>query len=320
MKVRTTALLALCVVVAGSVRAQNIEPIKYGDFENWITRNIKESAIIGGKTKQVYAIGPTATVNGDRPYSNAGGSPWASSNIMAKVVGITKTSNAVFPEERAAGNMACRMSTIMENCKAIGLINIDVVVAGSIFLGYMKEPITSTSDPYSKMEMGIPFSRRPKALVYDYKIVVPESGTRLYSSGFGKKKTLPGSDYAEAYIILQQRSEDAEGNITAKRVGTGRERFGHSTDGWKNGHRLPVRYGDISGNPDFKPWMGLLNGEHAYYARNSKGKMVPVEENGWADPDARPTHMLVMFSSGCGEAYVGTVGMSMSVDNIALEF
>ncbi len=322
MKVRflLPTLLLMTTAVAPCIAAQKVEPIKYGDFENWITRNIKESGIIGGKTKQVYAIGPTATINGDKPYTNAGGSPWASSNIMAKVVGITKTSNAVFPEQRSAGNRCCKMSTILENCKAIGLINIDVVVAGSIFLGYMKEPITSTSDPYSKMEMGIPFTRRPKALVYDYKVYVPEGGTRLYSSGFGKKKTLPGSDFAEAYIILQQRSEDADGRITARRVGTGRERFGRSTAGWQNGHRLPVDYGDITGRPDYKPWMGLLNGDRAYYARNSRGKMVPVEETGWADADATPTHMLVMFSSGCGEAYVGTVGMSISVDNIGLEY
>ena len=121
---------------------------------------------------------------------------------------------------------------------------------------------------------------------------MPEGGTRLYSSGFGKKKTLPGSDFAEAYIILQQRSEDADGRITARRVGTGRERFGRSTAGWQNGHRLPVDYGDITGRPDYKPWMGLLNGDRAYYARNSRGKMVPVEETGWADADATPTHML----------------------------
>ena len=78
-------------------------------------------------------------------------------------------------------------------------------------------------------------------------------------------------------------------------------------------------YGDISAKLPY-PWLALRNGDNAYYARNSKGKMVPVEETEWADADATPTHMLVMFSSGCGEAYVGTVGMSISVDNIGLEY
>ncbi len=83
--------------------AQRFEPIKYGDFENWVTRNIPESRIIGGKTKTLYEIAPNATINGDKVYTNQGGSPWATSNIMAKVMGITKGSNAVFPDRRETG-------------------------------------------------------------------------------------------------------------------------------------------------------------------------------------------------------------------------
>ena len=40
--------------------AENIEgtfvPFKYGDFNQWITRSIKESGIIGGDTKTLYEI------------------------------------------------------------------------------------------------------------------------------------------------------------------------------------------------------------------------------------------------------------------------
>lgn len=92
---------------------------------------------------------------------------------MAKVMGITKVSNAVFPHQRAAGNQCARLSTIMEHCKAVGLINIDVVVAGTMFLGEMLEPIKGTSDPYKKMEMGIPYTKRPVALCYDYSLTIP---------------------------------------------------------------------------------------------------------------------------------------------------
>ena len=59
--------------------------LKYGDFDSWITRNVKESSIIGGHTKQLYEIAPTAVWNENRPYVNQGGSPWATSNVMAKV-------------------------------------------------------------------------------------------------------------------------------------------------------------------------------------------------------------------------------------------
>lgn len=311
-------ILLLASMTPGRAAAQKVVPIKYGDFENWVTRTINESRIIGGQTKNIYEIAPTRTITDGSPYTNEGGSQWATSNVLAKVVGITKTSNAVFPDTRSGGGKCCKLTTILEHCKAIGLIDIDVVVAGSIFLGQMFEPIKSTKNPYSKMEMGIPYTGRPQALQFDYRLVVPAKSDRMYSSGFGSKKTLPGVDNAEAFIILQRRWEDADGNLYAKRVGTGRERMHSSTKGWINKHRLKVLYGDISKHPEYKEYMGLLPKERSYYARNSKGKMVPVVEVGWDEADATPTHMLVMFSSGCGEAYIGTVGMTLWVDNVAL--
>lgn len=311
---------AIALLLTFGVNAQKTEAIPFGDFNNWVTRNIKESHVIGGNIKKVYAIGPTETIDGDEPYTNRGGSPWASSNVMAKVMGITKTSNAVYPDQRSAGNKCAKLCTQMENCKAIGIINIDVMVAGTLFLGQMFEPIKSTSDPYSKMEMGIPFTKRPKALCYDYRLTIPAGGGIVYSSGFGKKKNYPGSDKAEVFIILQRRWEDADGNLYAKRVGTGRELLGQTTQGWKNGHRLNVNYGDISKKAFFKPYMGLISTENSYYARNSKGKMVPVHEVGWDDATATPTHLIVMFSSGSGKPYTGTPGMTLWIDNVALAY
>jgi hypothetical protein len=213
------------------------------------------------------------------------------------------------------------MTTLMEHCKAIGIINIDVVVAGSIFLGEMLEPISSTKEPYSKMEMGVAFTKRPTALQFDYKLSMPDASTgRTYSSGFGKKKTLTGNDNAEVYIILQRRWEDADGNLYAKRVGTGRERYSKSTNGWVNNHRIKIHYGDITNESYYKSYMGLISADKSYYAKNSKGKMVPVKEVGWDSADATPTHMLVMASSGSGTAYIGTIGLTLWVDNFALVY
>lgn len=313
------AAVAVMPSVTSSAHAETTEAIKYGNFDQWITRHFKESAVIGGNQKTLYEIGPTATINGDVAYTNRGGSPWATSNVLAKVHGVTKGSNAVFPDTHGGGKCV-KLTTIMEHCKALGIINIDVVVAGSIFLGHMLEPVKSTNNPYSKMEMGVPFTKRPKALCYDYKMTVPAGGGRTYSSGFGKKKTLPGTENAEVYIILQRRWEDAKGNIFAKRVGTGRERFSKSTSGWVTGHRLPVRYGDITKQPGYKSWMGLIPENKSYYARNSKGKMVPVKEVGWDDADATPTHILVMASAASGEAYIGTLGLTLWVDNMSLVY
>lgn len=314
-----TIISAIALGIAGTMAAQSVRPIAYGDFDHWVTRNIKESRIIGGNEKVCYAVGPDRTIEGDKPYVPQGNTPWASSNVMAKVMGITKVSNAVFPDSHGNGRCA-KLTTMVENCKAIGLVNIDVLVAGTLFLGRMIEPIKSTSDPYAKMEMGIPFNGRPDALVYDYRLLIPEGNSRLYSSGFGKKRTLPGSDKAEVLVFLQRRWEDADGNLHAKRVGTGRELMDRSTRGWVNAHALPIHYGDITSKSYYKPYMGIIPAERSYYARNSKGRMVPVVEEGWDSADATPTHLIVMFSAGSGEPYTGTPGLTLWVDNVGLSY
>ena len=217
------------------------------------------------------------------------------------------------------GNKVARMEAKMEEVKVLGIINMDVMVAGTIFLGRIFEPITSPKGPYSKMEMGIPYTKRPSALVYDFKVDMPDVNTRVKSTGFSSKKTLQGRDNAEVYVLLQKRWEDKNGNLYAHRVGTGRERYSKNIP-WTKQHVLPIHYGDISGQSWYRPWMGLLDGDKAYYATNSKGKLVPVHEIGWAPADAVPTHVLVMASSSCGEAYIGTEGLTLYIDNISFGF
>ncbi|MDE6424191.1 MAG: PCMD domain-containing protein [Muribaculaceae bacterium] len=315
---KKTIITAFVLLLALTGQAYTLEPIKFGDFSQWVTRDITESKLLGGHHKTIYEIGPTAHVEGNKPYANTGGSPWATSNVYAKVSGIVKGSNTVSPFDRD-GDTCAKLEAKMEEVKVLGIINMDVMVAGSLFLGRVFEPITSTKSPYSKMEMGVPYTKRPKALVFDYKIDMPKENTRTKATGFSSKKTLQGRDNAEVYILLQKRWEDSEGKLYAQRVGTGRERYSNSVP-WTKGHAVPIHYGDITKESFYQPWMGLINGEKAYYARNSKGKMVPVEEVGWAPADAQPTHMLMMASSTCGEAFIGTEGLTLYIDNIALGF
>ena len=310
--------LTLLLFIASSSSGIRLEPIPYGDFSQWKTRGITESKVIGGKHKTIYEIAPEGKSEGNVPYVNEGGSPWGTSNVYAKVTGIVKGSNTVSPATHN-GNRCAKMEAKLEQVKVLGMINMDVMVAGSIFLGQVFEPITSSKGPFSKMEMGIPYTKRPTALVYDFQVDMPDSDTRIKSTGFSAKKTLQGRDNAEVYVLLQKRWEDANGKIYAQRVGTGRERYNKSI-AWTNGHQLPIHYGDITKEPLYKSWMGLLNGDKAYYARNSKGKLVPVEEVGWAPADATPTHVLVMASSSCGEPFVGTEGLTLYIDNIAFGF
>lgn len=127
----------LCCV---AVSAQHkVEMIPFGNMDQWIDRQIKESGIIGGATKNVYAIGPTATIRENKPYKNMGGSPWATSNVMARVAGITKTNTSVFPEKRGDGFCA-RMDTRMESVKVFGIVDITVLAAGSIFWAMYTNP------------------------------------------------------------------------------------------------------------------------------------------------------------------------------------
>ena len=201
----------------------------------------------------------------------------------------------------------------------LGIINLDAAVAGTIFLGRMKEPVTSTKGPFTNMEMGIPFTKRPKAIQYDFAVMMPNLNTRTRATGLSAKKTLPGRDNAEVYVLLQRRWEDSKGNIYAHRVGTGRERYARSVP-WTVGHRLPIHYGDITKKPFFKPYMGLLDGKKAYYAYNSKGKLVPVHEVGWDPAGTAPTHVLLMASTSCGEPFVITEGITLDIDNIAFVY
>ena len=318
MKRLLSLILFSAALLSLSAEKLKVEYIPFGDFSQWITRNISESKAIGGSDKTLYEIGPTATVSGNKAYVNRGGSPWATSNVFAKVAGVVKGSGTVTPV-KVNGNMMARMRATMEQVKVLGLVNMDVMVAGTIFLGEVYEPISTTKAPFSKMEMGIPYTKRPKALIFDYKVDMPDVNTRVKSTGFGSKKTLQGRDNAEVYVLLQKRWEDEKGNIHAKRVGTGRERYGRSVP-LTLGHQLPIHYGDITKEPFYKPYMGLLNGEKAYYAKNSKGKLVPVQEEGWADADETPTHVLVMCSSSCGEPFVGTEGLTLYIDNVGFGF
>lgn len=317
MKSSNYLIIGALLLSAMTAEAQKLEKIKYGDFNSWITRNIHESSVIGGKTKKVYEVGPARTIDGNKAYVNEGGSPWGTSNVYAKVAGVVKASNAVEPCIRSGHDLCAKLMSKLEHVKVIGLINMDVMVAGSMFLGQMIEPISSTKNPYSKMDMGIAYTKRPKALVLDYKVDMPDSDIRTKATGFSSQKTLQGHDDAVVFIMLQRRWEDANGNLHAKRVGTGGEKFTKGSK-WVYGHKIPIVYGDTSGHPELS-WVGLRSNSNAYYARNSKGKLRPVIEEGYDSPNATPTHAIVMISAGSGEPYVGTEGLNFYVDNIAFE-
>lgn len=291
--------------------------IPYGDMNRWVIRNIHESAVIGGNTKTLYEVGPNQTINGNKPYSNTGNSPWATSNVMAKVMGVVKT-NCSVTRDRHDNGYCAKMTTHIESVKVLGLMNIKVLAAGSMFLGSMKEPITSTKDGPKSLNWGIPFTERPKAIKYDYKVYVPGEKNRIRQTGFSKPSTVAGQDYAITVLVLQKRTEDAKGNITAKRVGTMVVRYGKSTNGWVDGATYEIMYGDIRNNPKYDA--ALMGLRQTDYALNSHGKSVLVRETGWAVADEKPTHLALQFASSHGGAYIGTPGNTLWIDNVKLVY
>ena len=309
-------LLFTFIFLSYSLQAQTetSELVPFGDMDHWLVRVVDESFVIGGESKYLYEIASGDTLRNNTPYKNSN-SPWATSTVMAKVSGIYKASVTIFPEKRDDGFCA-RLETRMEHVKVLGIINISVLATGTIFLGEVIEPVRDTKNPQSKLNNSTPFTKRPQALEFDYK--VSPGGQQIKATGFSRQISIPEQNNAEACLLLQYRWEDEKGNVFAKRVGTAYERYAEEIKEWQNAHRIPVHYGNITGKDFFKPYMDLIKGESTQYCTNSKGEMVPIREIGWADPDTQPTHIILRFSSGHGGAYIGAPDAKFWIDNVKL--
>ncbi len=291
---------------------------EFGKFDRWCLREVKESGIIGGRTKYLYEFygNQDTLVTNKEPFKAPEGYLWRTNNVLAIVAGVVKTNNTVYPEPRDGGYCA-RIETHIEEVKALGIVNMDVTCQGALLVGELPEPITTTKDPMAKVLYGIPFTGSPKAVKLDYKADVGYEVIR--GTGFSKLKPMGYNDSAEITVILQKRWEDEDGNVHALRVATGIERISEDVPEWKNGHEVKIHYGDITGEPFYQEYMGLKNDpESAYHALNEKGRNKIILEDGWAEPGTEPTHILIHFISSCGKAFYGGVGNTLWVDNVEI--
>lgn len=309
---KRTILSILAVVLALNASAQRLENVKFGDFEHWTVRYIKQSDILGGATNELYVIGPTDTIRANKPYSY-NKTIWSTSNAYAVVAGITKSTCSVMPDKGPHGTCA-KLETKLFDCKVAGIINIKALAQGSIYWGKVLEPINGISKPYSHMDWGIPFTGRPKVLMLDYKALIPNTGQICKNN-----RMTSGYDPASIVLILQHRWEDSDGNIHARRVGTAAELISSSSNGWVFGHKLPVIYGDATKSSSYNSEMKLLLDERALYTRNSKGRNVPILEE-WGSADDTVTHAVLSITSGSLGAFIGALGNTLWIDNIKLEY
>ena len=313
---------AALLLAALPVLAEKIEKLPYGDFEQWAVRYIKESAVVGGKTVTLYAVAPTDTLRVNAPFVyGRNGNIWSPSNAYAKVMGVEKCSGTVYPEFRDQQHgFCCRMDSKLEVVRALGIFDIRILVAGTLFTGRTIEPIRTQKDPYQNIDFGVPFTRFPTALMFDYKAKISSDKTILYAKGFGRPKTIEGHDEGQAYIVLQRRWETSDGQIKAERVATGYERFVADRLTWVSDHKIPLLYGDITGTDLYKKYTAELALGDMRRAMNSHGQIVPVQEVGWAVEGTAPTHMIINMASGCYEAFVGYDGNTLWIDNMRLVY
>ena len=238
---------------------------------------------------------------------------WISSSFQAElpedVSAAMMTSLTALPDEDAGDN---RISfCIMINAVSGDLRGkqVDITI----------EPITGTKNPMGKLDAGVRFTKRPTAVMFDYKVKLSGKPDRVRQTGFSKVKRVAGKDLADCILYLQKRWEDKDGNIYAKRIGTMVKRFDRNT-GWVNNASFTIHYGDITKQPFYRSYMGLTAGDVVKYARNSRGKMVPVHEVGWGSAGDTPTHLVLQFDSSHGGAYVGSVGNTLWIDNVRLVY
>ncbi|MBQ0124539.1 MAG: PCMD domain-containing protein [Bacteroidales bacterium] len=309
MLVAVTALLA-----SVSLYAQRYENVPFGDFEKWTVRYIKESSLLGGREHPLHMIAPTDTIRGNRIYDYSK-TIWSTSNAYAVMMGVVKASSSVIPDKGPAGTCA-KIETVFDSCKVAGLVNVKVLVKGAIFWGKTFEPISGVKDSYGFMDWGIPFTRRPNAVLLDYRSFVPNTG-KLVSKG---NKIIDGYDPESVMFLLQNRKEDSKGNIHVKRVGTAVCHIDKSSGRWVMNFRIPVIYGDARKDPSYREYMDLVTGNQSFYALNSRGKRVPIPEEGWGDASMPVTHAIMYISTGSHESFVGALGNTLWVDNIRLEY
>jgi hypothetical protein len=319
-KIKFVAILGHLLFLELSSFSQNITStytdsqgqLNYSSLDFWYARKVKESFMLSGKIVDLYGLG---VVNPNSDFFDTKlkdtKSPWGTTNIYSKMI-LDVANTRVIPEKRGNGYCA-RLETGIRKDNIAGL-KVEVLIAGTLFVGEMIEPVRGLKDPLKNVSQGIPFSRKPKAVKFDYKYRV---GNKRVKATYGID-AVDGPDKAEFCLILQKRWEDKDGNILATRIGGARQFFTGSVDQWINSASFPVFYGDITRLPEYDAkTMGLIPSVGEVYVKNSRGKMVPLVETGWGKPEDTPTHLIFYFTSSYqGIQYQGSPDSVFWVDNI----
>ncbi len=308
-------LIALCLLLLSNglwAVELRIEPIPFGDMNQWVMRYVKESDILGGKTKYLYTLGATDTIRVNGAYTAAEGNPWGSSDFYYKTLGLHYARcGSVYPETRGHG-FCCRLRNELTYRRKS---NIYTMTPGTIYMGHALEPLSTDARnrPYTTIDWNIPFTERPIALMLDYKASIQDTDSMI-STLYNRIDTVAGHDCAVICIYFQYRWEDPEtGKIYARRVGTLYEEICHTIPEWINNHMMNIQWGNITQDPNFVNEKEGLN-QMEMMTRNSKEKMVRIEEVGWSLDI--PTHIVMYISSSNAGLLRGCEDNTLWVDNL----
>ena len=200
---RKVWLVSLLLLTNLLYAERTIEPVVYGDMDQWLVRYVKESKILGGQTKTLYAIAPQDTIRDNQAYVPAEGNPWGCSATYARFMGIeTAMESSVEPEPRGYG-YCCRLKNVLSH---VNIGDIYAMVSGTIYMGQALEPlgIQAKSKPYTAIDFGTPFTKHPIAFMLDYKALIADSDS-LITTERNKPEVVAGHDCAVIFIYLQHR-------------------------------------------------------------------------------------------------------------------
>ncbi|KAF0238087.1 MAG: hypothetical protein FD181_1295 [Prolixibacteraceae bacterium] len=321
---KVTLAVLILIIFLGNIYAQKPPvnytdgngQLKYSSLDNWYSRKLKESSLLSGKTIELYGVGKVSSQSDFTDLKlKDNTSPWGTTNVYAKMV-LDVGNARVIPEKRGDGYCA-RLETKIRKDNIAGF-EVEVLLAGTLFLGETAEPVQGMKDPEKNANQGIPFTGMPKAVKFDYKYHIGKN--RIVATN--SVKPIAGEDRADFSIILQKRREDRDGNVFATRIGGNRQFFTGTVNQWVNNATFPVYYGDATNLPQYDPkTMGLIPTVGKVYVKNSKGALVPLVETGWGKPGEIPTHLIMYFTSSYeGLQYTGSTESVFWVDNIELVY
>lgn len=186
------------------------------------------------------------------------------------------------PEDLGGGDFAARLTTVA----APLLVR---MAAATLFTGTFTEGFPNPTDPRSNIDFGTPFIGRPSSFRVDYKYMPGDS----YEDANGNP--LAGTDQCDVYVLLERR----EGS-QVERIGTAWFRSGDQAPDFTN-LEVTFKYGELTpADPEFA------------YATIREGES-------WGDPEATPTHIVVVFSSSAlGDFFTGAIGSELWVNNFEL--